>query len=48
MSFSETTEYPDQIVIVDSIGITHFIPRPSPPKGRAKRQKKEAGDGKTG
>jgi hypothetical protein len=48
MSFSETTEYPDQTVIVDGIGITHFIPRPSPAKGRAKRQKKEADDEKTG
>jgi hypothetical protein len=48
MSFSETTEYSDQIVIVDSIGITHFITRPSPPKARAKRQKKEADGEKAG
>jgi hypothetical protein len=47
MSFSETTEYPDQIVIVDGIGITHFISRPSPPKARAKKQKKEADHEKT-
>jgi hypothetical protein len=27
LSFSEEKEYDDQIVIVDGIGITHFIPR---------------------
>jgi hypothetical protein len=32
MSFSEQTDYADQIVIVDGIGITHFIPRRIPPQ----------------
>jgi hypothetical protein len=27
LSFSEQKDYDDQIVIVDGIGITHFIPR---------------------
>lgn len=42
MSFSEETEYDDQIVIVDGIGITHFIPRRAPAQKQApaKRQKK--------
>ena len=30
MSFSEEKEYADQIVIVDSIGVTHFIRRRAP------------------
>jgi hypothetical protein len=30
LSFSEETIYSDQIVIVDGIGITHFIPRRAP------------------
>jgi hypothetical protein len=43
LSFSEETEYDDQIVIVDGIGITHFIPRrePSQKAGQAKKQKKK-------
>ncbi len=46
MSFSEEKEYDDQIVIVDGIGITHFIPRrpPAPkvaPPVKKQRQKKK-------
>jgi hypothetical protein len=42
LSFSVETEYDDQIVIVDGIGITHFIPRRAPAQraAPAKRQKK--------
>ena len=39
MSFSEETVYSDQIVIVDGIGITHFIPR-RPAAGKAAPEKK--------
>ncbi len=39
MSFSEETEYDDQIVIVDGIGITHFIPRRSPAQKEAPAKK---------
>ena len=39
MSFSEEKEYDDQIVIVDGLGITHFIPRRPPAK--AAPEKKE-------
>jgi len=44
LSFSEEKEYDDQIVIVDGIGITHFIPRrrlaeKEPP---AKKQRKKS------
>jgi hypothetical protein len=44
MSFSEETEYDDQIVIVDGIGITHFIPRrlPAQKEAPAKRQKRKS------
>ena len=44
MSFSEETEYDDQIVIVDGIGITHFIPRKLPAQKAApiKKQKKKS------
>lgn len=42
MSFSEEKEYDDQIVIVDGIGITHFIPRRPPARKAApERQKKK-------
>ncbi len=41
MSLSEEKEYDDQIVIVDGIGITHFIPRRSPaPKAAPERKQK--------
>jgi len=39
LSFSQETEYDDQIVIVDGIGITHFIPR-RPPAQKAAPVKK--------
>jgi len=44
MSFSEETEYDDQIVIVDGIGITHFIPRRVPHQKAApvKKQKRKS------
>ncbi len=44
MSFSEEKEYDDQIVIVDGIGITHFIPRrPAAEKAApAKKQKRKS------
>jgi len=35
LSFSEEKEYDDQIVIVDGIGITHFIPRHAPARNAA-------------
>jgi len=35
LSFSEQKDYDDQIVIVDGIGITHFIPRRAPSKKAA-------------
>jgi predicted ferric reductase len=38
LSFSEEKQYDDQIVIVDGIGITHFIPRRKPEP--AKKEKK--------
>ena len=43
MSFSEEKEYDDQIVIVDGIGITHFIPRhrSAEKEAPAKKQKKK-------
>jgi hypothetical protein len=43
MSFSEEKEYDDQIVIVDGIGITHFIPRRAPARKAetAKKQKRK-------
>lgn len=43
MSFSEEKQYADQIVIVDGIGITHFIPRRAPSQNAApeKKQKKK-------
>ena len=43
MSFSEQKDYEDQIVIVDGIGITHFIPRRAPDQKAApvKKQKKK-------
>jgi hypothetical protein len=43
LSFSEEKEYDDQIVIVDGIGITHFIPRRAPAQkaAPAKKQKKK-------
>ena len=45
MSFSEEKEYDDQIVIVDGIGITHFIPRraavqKAAPEKKEKRRKR--------
>lgn len=40
MSFSEEKEYADQIVIVDGIGITHFIPR-RPPAEKAEPARKQ-------
>ena len=40
MSFSEETVYSDQIVIVDGIGITHFIPR-RPAAEKASPEKKQ-------
>lgn len=44
MSFSEETVYSDQIVIVDGIGITHFIPRRPVVKkaAPAKKQKRKS------
>ena len=44
LSFSEETVYSDQIVIVDGIGITHFIPRrPAAEKAApAKKQKRKS------
>jgi hypothetical protein len=43
LSFSEETVYDDQIVIVDGIGITHFIPRRAPAEKAAplKKQKRK-------
>jgi hypothetical protein len=43
LSFSQETEYEDQIVIVDGIGITHFIPRRAAARKPAplKKQKKK-------
>jgi len=43
LSFSEETEYADQIVIVDGIGITHFIPKRAPAQKQppVKKQKKK-------
>ncbi len=41
MSFSEVTEYDDQTVIVDGIGITHFIPRRAPVQKAAPRKKQK-------
>jgi hypothetical protein len=43
LSFSEEKEYDDQIVIVDGIGITHFIPRhpPAQKAAPAKKQKRK-------
>jgi len=43
MSFSEEKEYSDQIVIVDSIGVTHFIRRRAPAQKAApvKKQRKK-------
>ena len=42
MSSSEEKEYDDQIVIVDGIGITHFIPRRSRSEAApAKKQKRK-------
>lgn len=42
MPFSEEKEYDDQIVIVDGIGITHFIPRrKSPEKPEPERRRKK-------
>jgi len=40
LSFSEETVYSDQIVIVDGIGITHFIPRRAPAEKAASAKKK--------
>jgi hypothetical protein len=40
LSFSEGKQYDDQIVIVDGIGITHFIPR-RPPAEKAAPAKKQ-------
>ena len=41
MSSSEETVYNDQIVIVDGIGITHFIPRrPAPEKAVPQKKQK--------
>jgi hypothetical protein len=44
LSFSEQKDYDDQIVIVDGIGITHFIPRHAPAEKAApvKKQKKKS------
>jgi hypothetical protein len=44
VSLSIETEYDDQIVIVDGIGITHFIPRRLPPQKEApaKKQKRKS------
>jgi hypothetical protein len=41
LSFSEEKEYDDQIVIVDGIGITHFIPRRVPAQKAAPPVKKQ-------
>jgi hypothetical protein len=43
LSFSQETVYDDQIVIVDGIGITHFIPRKLPAAKAApvKKEKKK-------
>jgi len=45
LSFSEEKVYDDQIVIVDSIGVTHFITRRAPAKKEAptKKPKKKSG-----
>jgi len=44
VSLSIETEYDDQIVIVDGIGITHFIPRraPAQKEAPAKKQKRKS------
>jgi hypothetical protein len=44
LSFSEEKEYDDQIVIVDGIGVTHFIPRRASTQeaAPAKKQKKRS------
>jgi hypothetical protein len=39
LSFSEEKEYDDQIVIVDGIGVTHFIPRRAPARKGAPAKK---------
>jgi len=41
LSFSEETVYSDQIVIVDGIGITHFIPRRAPAQKAAPVKKQD-------
>jgi hypothetical protein len=41
LSFSEEKEYDDQIVIVDGIGVTHFIPRRAPAQKTAPAKKKK-------
>lgn len=41
MSFSEETVYNDQIVIVDGIGITHFIPRRPPAEKTASARERK-------
>jgi hypothetical protein len=47
LSFSEEKEYDDQIVIVDGIGITHFIPRrPSAEKAAPPKMEKRKGRGR--
>jgi hypothetical protein len=42
LSFSEEKEYDDQIVIVDGIGITHFIPRRAPAQKAAPAKKQKS------
>lgn len=44
LSFSERKDYDDQIVIVDGLGITHFIPRRAPAQKAApvKKLKKKS------
>jgi hypothetical protein len=39
VSLTQETVYDDQIVIVDGIGITHFIPRRSPAQKEAPAKK---------
>jgi hypothetical protein len=48
LPFSEETEYEDQIVIVDGIGITHFIPRRVPAQKPAPMKKRRKGSGDAG
>jgi len=43
LSFSEEKEYDDQIVIVDGIGITHFIPRRAPAEKASPAKKQRRG-----